>query len=752
MLKKTILTLAIFSMIALVTNAQSIKSIGKTSYFQAPSQGIKFETANVYMSYDQALATTKKEAQQAKNTATGSKFGALGGMVAETANSALDGMDAFSKVMTALQDDEGRFDTWKFVPEYILAKAETDKAVNVEIYILNEVNDDPMGNKAPTTADSEGYYDVPYYVNCRFKITDYQGNLLHEENLGILSGTMKTKNYTPPTVNHVGSIGEGLKATVKEASTANNASLSDIPELSIEDELGTNAAFRAVRGAVYSRFGFSTLYAPMGLGVVKEAKATKKMIKPTLAIFENKEGFLLSVEEKKTVTAFAEELEKNLGATTDKSRWVALHNLSLCYAWLEDGEKANSYYKQYGEAIKNTLDKMECWNKIIKKEMTSKEMKAKCGSTFIGMKDQKRFTLYNDIANFVEFYPAGAKRYEKLFYTINRDLAKFTDYYAVNDLLCQLYEIDFPYQFFPLNNMKGTPKDCKAVITKEGAEPIEYRVKYNHKGNIKQLQADQVTELADGSKEKLITRNIEPQYSDETGKYKYLETGNGNVQAPSRTTYYYGYKHYYDPVSNMTSATVTNITRKSAGLFMDRSANETIQLKVDLDGNIYFTGKSSYFKANAFFKEMLDAYGITPKRVDTYTKFSTKANINEQGVMTDWTWTGNVKTDFNGAMESRTQNLTAKKMVRGIKFNDVDDHGNAVGADFIFELDGSMNISQKVSVGDFFRTWGATAETSSEGFNVKKNGTWETSFEYDAQGNWTTMVIGPYTATREIKY
>ena len=751
-MKKFVLGLAILFAIGLVnpSTGQSVK--GRTiSYFQAPSDGVKFKSANVYLSYDQNLATMKKEAKQEKNSAMGSKFGALGEAVANTANNALDMFDSYKKVMAALQDDQGRFATWDFVPKYIVAKTDNKKAVNVEIFILNEENPDPTGPKAPTTADKNGFYDVPYYVNVRYVITDETGNQIYKENLGALSGTMKTKDYTPVAPTTPGaSLGQAAKDLTSVSKDDN--------ELPIEHKLGVNAAYSAVREAVFARFGFSTLNTPMKLGAVKEAKGTKKMINPTLDIFENKKAFLLSDDEKAAVKAFAEEIEKSLSLTTEKSKWIALHDLSLCYAWLEDVDKATKYYNEYADAIRVTLDKMESWTKVMNKEMTFKEMKEKCGTTFIGMKDQKKYALYNDIANFVKFYPAGAKRYENLFYTINRDLARFTDFYAVNDLLCQLYEIDFPYQFLPLNDMAGAPKSLKATITKEGMEPIEYRVKYDGKGRIKSFDADQTSVLEDGSKEKLNTREFKPVYDSETDKYLYLETGGlyGESQMVARKFYVYsnefrGYKYVNDPIASMTKADLSNIT-KNTGFFQDKTSDEKIQMKVDLDGKMYFTGTSSYFKANAFFKEMLNAYGIVPKRVDTNTKFTTDATINEAGVMTNWNWVGSVKTDLNGALESRTQNLKAEKMVRGVKYTEVDEHGNPIKAEYTYELKGSMNIASKVSIKEFFQTWGAAGDVSSESFDVKNNGVWDCTFEYDEAGNWTKMQIGPYTAVREIKY
>jgi hypothetical protein len=750
MLKKTILALALFSVITLGTSAQRIKG-GPTSYFQAPSKGIEFANANVFVSNDDALSTAKKEAQQAKNSAMGSNFGALGGLVADGANSAMDDMDSFNKMLEAYEDEDGRFAVWDFVPGYIIADANTDKKVNVEIFILNEPNPSPSASM-PTAADKDGYYDIPYYINCRYKVTDQNGNLIFQENLGILQGTEKTKNYTPQAATSLGDISSSVTSQAKEAaSDLAEGNIED--EVAIQDRIGTNKAYNAVRTAVYARYGFGQFEAPIKLGVVKESKTSKKMIKPTLAIFSGKKGLLLNKDEKKAVKAFAVEMEKVLPNTSEKTKWVALHNLSVCYAWLEDAAKAADYYKQYGEAIKTTLDKMECWNAVLAGTMKGKEMKAKCGSTFIGMKDQKKYAEYFNISNFVNYYPAGAKRYEALMITINRDLKKFTDFYAVNDLLCQLFEIDYPYQFFPLQDFKGAPKDMQAIITKEGMEPIEYRVKFDSDRRIKKLEADQTTVLPDGNKEKLHTRDLMPKYRD-NGEYYRLETDAGTWASEMGGVGYYTKLNYvHDPIAAKTRGLAENIT-KSAGIFGGRTSTEKVQLKVDLDGKIYF-------KANAFFKEMLDASGVVPKRVDTNTEFSTIANINEDGVMTNWLWEGDIKTNFGGSLSDaglgREQNLTANPMVRGIKFLETDDKGNPIKAEFTFKLNGNMTLEEKAKGMAFVNKYlaelgGPLPTVSEEGFNFNTTGVWDCSFEYDATGNWTSMQIGPYTATRTFKY
>lgn len=737
--------------------AQSIKGPSSISYFQAPSKGVEFATADVFISNDEVLSTAKKEAQQAKNAAFGSKFGALGESVAGAVNDGMDAAEKFNKMLDAYKDDKGCFAYWDFVPAYILTNAETKKNVKVEIFILTEPNPSPSA-RMPTTADSDGYYDIPYYVNCRYKVSDNSGKELLEENMGVLEGKQKTKNYTPQTASagNFSSLGKSVAEETKVAATdLAEGNLED--EVPIQDRIGTNIAYNAVRTAVFARYGFGQFNAPIKLGVVKESKNSKKMIKPTLAVFSDKKGLLLNNEEKKTVQAFAKEMVKVLPATTEKTKWVALHNLSVCYAWLEDADKASTYYKQYGEEIKTTLEKVECWNAILAGTMKSKEMKEKVGSTFIGTRELKQYQQYNNVNNFVNFYPAGAQRYQALLFTINRDLKRFVDLYSVNDLLCQLFEIDYPFQFFPLQDCKGAPKDMRAVVQKEGMEPVEYRVKYDSKRRIKELQADQITLLADGNKEKLITRDIMPKYT-ENGKYSHLETDAGVwAQAADYNNSYYNKLNYvHDPILKNTYGKANNITKK-AGFLGGKESEETVQLKVDLEGNIYFTGSSKYFKANAFYKEVLNAAGVVPKRVDTKTTFTTKANINEQGIMTNWLWEGNSKTNLATGASMREEWMSAEPMVRGIKFVDVDDKGNPTKIEFEFQLQGSMAIEEKAKGMAFVNKYlvdlnGPKPTVSKDNFNFSAKNTWDCSFEYDAAGNWTKMKIGPYSAERTFKY
>jgi hypothetical protein len=736
---KRILLLATAFLTIGYLGAQTIKGPDQISYFQAPSQGVKYEFADVYILTDKALEEAKLEAQKEKNSAMGAKFGALGQAVSGVANNAMDYSAKMSKAIEALKDDKGRFAVWSFVPQYIIADSDVKSSMIVEIYVLNDEDPSPSAGMSTLSPDKNGYYNIPYYINCRYKVTTPRGEVLLEENLGTLSGTMKSKNYKAPAP----SSGGMLSVTVEESN-----------ELTESERIGINVAYNRVRQDIFGRYGFGTFSSPIKLGVIKEIKDSKKLIEPVLSIFENKNALLLNAKEKEQVRMFVDIIETNIGSCSEKTRWVALHNLSVCYAWLEEPEKASAYYKKYGEEIKETIDEMAKWNLLLQGKLPKEQRKG----LVIGMKDQKKFRNYKDIETFVTYYAAGVKRYEKLMTTINRDLGKFVDFYAHNDLLCSLYEIDYPFQFFPLQDFAGTPKRMDGTLLKEGSDPISFQVRFDSDRRIKQLETEQISRGDDGSKEKLFSRELKPTYDEITGKFLDIVTDAGVWQRNMANNIYFSGKlnDVYDPLLKETSRSANNITKK-AGVFSSKTADEIVQLKVDLDGNIYFAGNNNYFKANAIFKDILTSNGIEPRRTDTKSTFITKASINEEGVFTNWRWDGDVTTTFGASFSTKEQSIKATKLLREIIVLEQDAKGNPTKIKYNFEMVGSLNVGQKMSLKEWFTesyAQGGTpkSKVSQDSFEFSSSLEWPCSFKYDEQGNWIEMKVGPYTANRTFKY
>lgn len=717
--------------------AQSIKGPEMISYFQAPSVGVEFKFADVFIKPDKALEDAKREAAKQKNAAMGSKFGALGQSAASIVNDAIDYSAKMSNAVDGLKDAEGRFAVWSFVPEYIISNNKTVSKVIVEIFVLNDEDPSPnAGMMSPLSPDKEGYYDIPYYVNCRYKVSNQKGDLIFEDNLGVLSGTRKSKRYTAPAAS------QGLSITVEESN-----------ELTESEKIGLNVAYNTVRKDVFARYGFGTFASPIKLGEIKEIKESKQKIKPVLNVFVNKQGLLLNRDEKAIVADFVNVIEKNISLCSDKTRWVAYHNLSVCYAWLENGDKAKEYYGKYANEIRETLDEMEKWNLLLQGKLPKEQRKG----LVIGMKDMKKFRNYNDISTFVNHYPVGAVRYPKLMVAINRDLKKFVDYYAHNDLLCQLYEIDYPFQFFPLQDFAGNPKRMEGTFTKKDSDPIILDMRFDSKRRISQLETEHIGFTEDGNKEKLVSRELKPIYDELNGRHIGMEAEQGFWKPQVRNIYFSGdIEEIYDPLLESTVSKALNITKK-IGFWGDKSSDEVVQLKVDLDGRMHFVGNSRYFKANAIFRDVLTSNNISPTRTETVTGFTTMAEINEDGVFTLWSWNGNVRTNFGAKFSQKEQSLTAKKMMREIMVLQQDDRGNPVKLKHNFEMDGSLNIAQSMNLKKWFTesyAQGGVPKSviNKDNFTFSNSLDWDCEFKYDEQGNWIEMKVGPYTATRTFKY
>jgi hypothetical protein len=743
-MKKNLLVLLSLFLVPVLGYSQSFKENEKVSYFQAPAEKIKFSSANVFMSTDKALQDAKRETSKAKVSKFGSKLGGFGTTVAGAVNKTIDKLAEMNKLIDAVKDEEGRFAVWDFVPSYIKYDLSNVKEkVNVEIFVLTESAKTEMGTaeSMPTKPDKEGYYLVPWSVNCRYQVSSARGEVIYEDNLGLVSGKTRTKRYTPPAPAKLGSISKA---------PANDA-------ISISEEIGVNEAYKRVHREVFSHFGFGQFTVAAKLGNIQEIKELKKLTKPTASLFDSKKGLLLNKNEKAKLASYIEVLEPNVSKCSDKTRWVAYHNLALCYAWMENVEKSQEYLKKYSSEIEDTFGKIAVFNKLVKGELSKEQRlaaKEKYGSIAIGTKDIKKYSNFKDIESFVNYYPKGANAYPALLVSINRNLSQFVDFYAHNDLLCQLFEVDYPFQFLPLQDFNGLPKTMSGQIIKEGDEPVEYKVNFDSKRRVKKLEASQIGIAEDGSKDKIISRDIKPVY-DEDGKYSYMEVNAGIfAEYYGKTSAYTKINATYDPLVGATHGAANNIT-KSIGFMGGKESEESVQLMVDLEGKIYFTGKSALPRVNAIFKDLLNANGFVPKRPKTTTKFETVASINEDGVFTEWNWNGTTHTHLAGSKGIGQQNINADKMIRDMKFSSVDDHGNPLKIHYDLDLAGKLSMNERLSFKGFMSyafLAGTAPQVSSDNFKIKTAMDWDCEFVYDAQGNWTEMKMGPYKATRTFKY
>lgn len=680
-------------------SAQAFKGPESLSYYQLPTMGIKFKKVESFITLDQSQ-------ERAMMGAVSSK---LGGALGE--NNTLS--KAVDKVQAATKDITEVWDTWNLKPKYIRAAEGTGGTLRLELKYKPDDMGRPMTD--PTPNASTGSYNLRYKVKASMKLTTEDGTVIMEKNFGELSGS------------------DNISTPYKNAIDTENG-------MGTYEMLCVRKAMNKARQEVFGLYGFGVMDATIELGVIKEIKAAKKLIPDVLEVLENKKALVLTEEEKSKVKELSDVIEAGIGSCSDKTRWVAYHNLAVCYSFLEDEAKAKDYLSKYYEECKESFDKITTFGKP-------------GGSKGYGTKDLKKYRGYSNIESFVTYYPKGASMYKPLLQAINRPLKKFTDFYTHNDLLCQIYSLDFPFQFFPLNDFEGSPKNAACMFEVEGMEhPIKLDYDFDSKRRIKELTAKQKYVKDDGSEDTRATRQMQPVYNAETGKLVVLSNPNNRLVS---TTQKSDLRHFTPRMENQTYGKATNIMR-SVGFMGGKAAYESTNVEFDLDGNMYFKGDAMYYAPVPIFKEILTANAIEVKRTDVKSDADAKARINEAGVLVDWVWTGDVDMSFSAGLSMSVRKANAK-MVKHVKVVEEDEKGYPKKIEYTFSADGKFTVSTPVS----FKQWLDATKQWSEAKPQYNNGefsipevtiAWDCTYEYDDAGNWTTMQVGPYKATREFKY
>lgn len=697
-MRKKLLFLFAGVVLAASSYAQSFKGPESTTYYQLPTEGLKYEKVEAYITLDQS----------GDRAMMGAVSGKLGGALG--ANNPLS--KAADAVGSSMKDITEVWDTWPLKPRYIRAENGSGGVLRLEVKYKPDDTARPMG--VPPANSTTGIYQLSYKVEASMKVTTEDGTVILEKNFGVLTGNIKTN--TPY-----------------------------VHQSAAENGIGTyeyaciRVAMNKSRQELFGRYGFGVMNAKLQLGVVKEIPESKKLIPGVLEVLEAKNTLMLAPEGMAKVKELADVLEAGLSATTAKTTWVAYHNLAVCYAFLQDADKANEYLDKYYAESKESFDKVTTFGQ-------------KGGSKSYGLKDLKQYEGYCNIESFVKFYPKGAKMYPALLTALNRPLKKFTDFYTHNDLLCQVYSIDFPFQFFPLNDFQGAPKNGSSSLAIDGVQfPIVIDYDFDSKRRIKEATTKQKYLKEDGSEDDRDSRKMQPIYNKETDQFVMISNPNSRIGGDEKSEL----RHFKPVLDEQTFGEADNIMR-NVGLTGDKGAKETLNLEFDLDGNMYFMGKSDYFAPVPVFNEMLVSNGITVKRTDVTTVAEAKTQINEAGVLTDWIWKGNPEMSFSSLLGGDQGSIKAD-MVKHIKVVESDEKGYPKKIEYTFSAKGSFKTATAISFKqwlDATKQWKeAKPDVNGDQFTIPATTIiWDCAYEYDAEGNWIKMQVGPYTATRSFKY
>lgn len=642
------------------------------SYFQAPTKNVQFEDATVYLMID--YERTSKQGWTSKDS--------LRLMLEE---------NEINKVV----DKIGRFAVWKFIPAYIHCEDANKKRAMVEILVSNI----PLHNKVDSIKANGDFIAVPYKIKCRYRISDNEGHILNEFDLGVLQGVDSTKNEQ---------YAKGLPAS---------------------SLVGIHAAYRRVRQDVFSKYGFGTFETPFYLVDIPEISNLSELKSRVIDAIENKKHLLLTKSEKNILRLYADVLSYNIGLCKEEQMVDAYHNLSICYAWLEEPEKAREAYEQYGQYVDGELALSE----------------------------------YNALRPFVLNYPVAAVKYAPLFNVINRNMSRFVDYYTYNDLICQVFRLNYPFQFFPLNDCKGKPKSIEGNLTHLNNMPITYKVEYDAQNRIKSFSASQVVIDDEGKKEKIKINTLQPKYSKKTGEHIGITTFDGNlarVLVPA-----------YDKINSTSDKMAAETFCKTENLVggfikMKVETTEEVQLSMNTDGTINFQGKSVSSRPFSFLKAIADSNNIKfPSLVsENHMQFKSLVKINPDGVITLLDWKGNIllekNKDYDNYAYILADNVDYKieileedsygqpQKIRSSVYMDIKNNWGSITMWDYMAFFGDSKSTMKLNEAKKARKEAAMAADQSIDFSFD----WDVSTKYDDRGNWTRMEFGPYLFERTLSY
>ncbi|MCF8304679.1 MAG: hypothetical protein K9I94_15495 [Bacteroidales bacterium] len=675
-MKKLIVLPVIFCLMGIMALGQNFKDIEECTYFQLPADKLAYNKVEVFVKLDQSKQ--RKMAGKALGGTIG-KLGSFGKKVAK-------------KTTEAVKDITEVWDTWYLVPDYIkIEKPEGSLKCTVTYAPDNLAR--PMGE--PTFNATKDAYFVPYQVDASMKVEDQDGNVVLEKNFGKLSGRV----WSPEWV------------TEKEAEG-----------MGTYEKVCVRGAIEQARREIFGPYGFGVMESNMKLAKLRKMKDSKKQLDEVIEVLENKKSFVLTPEEKDVIRNYVNLAVNEIDDAKDKRKWAAYHNLAVCYAWLEETEKAHEYLeKDYEESEKSI-------KKVLK------------GRSYTGG-DTEVLMSYRAIEPFVKYYPVAANKYRKFLNVVNQPLTKFTEFYAHNEFLSQVFGIDFHYQFFPYQGYKGEPRKAACVIEIDDGRRIEYDVNFDRFGRIKEIQAEEISDDKDVAK----TRKLQPIYNKE-GDFVVISNPNSRFGGASKRDL----RHIEAPLTNKTKGEADNVLR--GGLFGHSFTDA--QLQFNLEGYAYYYTDMSYSEVYPVYKKMLpEDMKYSRAMTGTKAEFSSKLMFDENSNVTLNETEGSVSSTLpTSILDGNAKSFETDNFVRNYKVLEKDENGYPTK----IKMDLVMEGKNQDYGHNFFKhltTWGDEGTTyDAEKFKIVKKETWNCEYEFDEAGNWSSLKMGPYTFTREIKY
>lgn len=663
--------------------AQKMKKIDEVSYLQLPAKGNEYAKARIYLFEDNSLFKTL----------------GMGGMMAGVAEKAgLDGEALSEAIEKALKEQNTTY--YRSIDLFSIPTLQPASKKELKVIITYAPDDGarPMGDPMK---DKNGFYTFQFRAYAAIKVYDPTNKEIYSRDWGVIVGTGKSKKWT-------GNQPKGMVQTGADAEWEHPYAIAC--KEGIVDQ---------AEKELIGRYGASILFTTPGVYEIKSLKKKSAEIASQYnAILENKAMPCLTNEEKKQMQACVDYWVSNKALVPEKEAWCIDYNIALGYTWLEEGDRAKPYFDAASAESIASLDK------IISKK------------TFV-LKDLNRVEYLNLVQPFIEYYPAGRKKYPQVPCLMPTGPIHVVPLYLLqaNYLISGAMGIYAPIQIIPAK--KGS-KPVKGSISKDGVKLLTFGTTYNKNGFIESFSYTGVKEpfrkLEGG---KAFSIHETKGYVVSLGGYDYAEKGvthpNFQLQGEMNFPLHYtrdehGFTTYSDKI-----ITCLSLLRPEGVEMNKQSDGLPAEVRVKFSDDFAVEGFTAIQQSPDDYGFLMDdekKMYITPHCARTSLEL-TAEKPDEHGNPMSYTVVRkcdqvslrvySLFTKFG--METSKERTVRDKMVK--------DFGPKIETQYLNAI----------------KAQGVTVTKVGKGYSMVKKETFPVTYTYDGQGNCTGMTINGYTIT-----
>lgn len=361
---------------------------------------------------------------------------------------------------------------------------------------------------------------------------------------------------------------------------------------------------------------------------------------------------------------------------------------------------------------------------------------------------------FEQVSGAVDEKVINGSKYAAMLKILNGNVAQFVDFYAYNDLLCQIFEFNSYFPFLRPDSIDATVKSVEASIYRRGKLHGTYTVDYKD-GRLKSFSGTRHTTDSEGRPIKQKINTITPKYNKKNGEYESMSTFDSQLT-----------KVIFPGYNNTTEWGVKSKqpnfckTHNMIGGFikMKEETSETVEMTIDLDGNVYFDTKISSSVPFGLFKMLADSNSVKflPLTSENHSEFVSKVNYDENLNMVSKSLEGYILLEKNRGYKNYTF-IKADSIKSFTKFRNYGkDHIPAsVDRDVTVTIYDNWNIDYKWDLQTFFGRLNTKTKVNKSS-DHSKNGSltvdfsidWDVKTTYNEKGDLVEVMIG----NTDIKY